>query len=50
MLKAEGIMIITCCEKNLVKKHLRLSDSFKLLREFTLSEKEGREIFVIKKS
>ena len=50
MLKADGIMIITCCEKNLVKKHIRLNDSFKLLREFTLSEKEGREIFVIKKS
>lgn len=50
MLKNDGIMIITCCEKNLVKKHLRLNDSFKLLREFTLSEKEDREIFVIKKS
>lgn len=49
ILKANGIMIITCCEKNLVKKHLRLSSGYKLLREFTISEKEGREIFVIKK-
>lgn len=47
ILKNGGVIIMYSGEKNLVKKHLRLNDNYKLLREFVFNEKEGKYVFVI---
>ncbi len=49
LLKDDGIIIMFSREKNLVKKHLRLNDKYKLLREFVFNEHDGISIFVIGK-
>ena len=47
ILKEKGLIIIYSGEKNLVKKHLRLRDNYRLVREFAFNSKEGINIFVI---
>ncbi len=47
ILKSQGVIIAYSGEKNLIKKYLRLNDNYKLLREFTMSEKEEKYIFII---
>lgn len=47
ILEKQGIIIIYSGEKNLIKKYLRLNNSFKLLREFAVNEKEEKYVFII---
>ena len=47
VLKSGGVIIMYSGEKNLIKKHLRLNESYKLLREFVFNEKEEKYVFVI---
>ncbi len=49
MLRDKGVMIIYSCEKNLLKKHLRLNGSYKLLREFTIDARGGAGVYVLVK-
>lgn len=49
ILKKDGLIILYSNEKGLVKKYLRLSSAFKLVREFAFHEKEGYSVFVIVK-
>ena len=45
-----GIIIMYSGEKNIIKKHLRLNENYKLLREFVFNEKEERYVFVLTNS
>ena len=47
LLKSQGVIIAYSGEKNLIKKYLRLNDNYKLLREFVMSEREEKYIFII---
>lgn len=50
ILKKYGIMILYSGEKNIIKKYLRLNDSFKLLREFVINEREENFAFIISRN
>lgn len=50
MLKKYGIMVLYSGEKNIIKKYLRLNDSFKLLREFVINEREENFAFIISRN
>ena len=47
ILKSQGVIVAYSGEKNLIKKYLRINDNYKLLREFIMSEKEEKYIFII---
>ena len=48
LLNEDGLIIMLSKEKNLIKKQLRLSDKFSLLREFSFNSKENLNIYIIK--
>ncbi len=48
-LKDGGIMIVYSSEKNLLKKHLRLNGSYKLLREFPMDSRGDAGVYVLMK-
>ena len=48
LLNEDGLIIMISKEKNLIKKQLRLSDKFSLLREFSFNSKENLNIYIIK--
>ena len=50
ILKKGGIIIMYSDEKNIIKKHMRLNENYKLLREFVFNEKEERYVFVLTNS
>lgn len=47
LLKEDGIIIIYSDEKNIIKKNIRLSEEYKLIREYVFNEREGYSVFVI---
>ncbi|MDD6235306.1 MAG: methyltransferase domain-containing protein [Lachnospiraceae bacterium] len=48
LLSEDGLIIMLSKEKNLIKKQLRLSDKFSLVREFPFNSKENLNIYIIK--
>lgn len=49
VLKDGGIICMYCNEKNFVKKQLRLRESFTLLQEYSMDEKDSYYLFLIRK-
>ena len=47
VLRNGGLIIMYSGEKNLVKKHLRLNENYKLIREYVFNEKKEKFVFVI---
>lgn len=47
VLKPDGIMILYSNEKGYIKKQIRLNESWKLLKEICMNEKEGFSIYII---
>lgn len=47
LLKQNGLIIMYSKEKNIIKKHLRLRDNYRLVREFTFNGKDGISVYVI---
>ena len=47
LLNDDGVIIMLSKEKKHIKKKMRLTDAYKLLREFTFSERDDISVFVI---
>lgn len=48
LLRAEGLILLYASEMGFVKKQLRLHEQFRLLKEYCISEKQKKYLFIIR--
>lgn len=49
LVKSDGILVLYSNEKGYIRKQIRLQESFKLLQEYPMDQKDNFSLFIIKK-